>query len=256
MAAPNGARRTRQDHPALPVQMDQIIRAAIDCQKAGAGGLHAHVRDADGAHVLDAGLYMELVTELERQAPDLLVQITTEAVGRYSPLQQRELVQAVRPEFVSIALREMDDGEPESTLRKFYHWAHDEQIAVQHILYTPDEVRSLAAFIQDGVIPGENLEVLFVLGRYTAGQQSSPSDMLPFVENKTQLIDTAQWALCAFGQQETACLVETVRLGGKARIGFENNLLNIDGSVAVDNAARVSELVNSLRQAKLMGTSA
>ncbi len=37
---------------------------------------------------------------------------------------------------------------------------------------------------------------------------------------------------------------------GKARIGFENNRLNADGSLVTDNAERVTELVV---QAKSLG---
>ncbi|WP_419186976.1 3-keto-5-aminohexanoate cleavage protein [Candidatus Halocynthiibacter alkanivorans] len=244
LVAPNGARRTQKDHPALPVHIDEIVRDAIACQRAGAGGMHAHVRDAQGAHVLDAGLYRELLVELARKTPGFVAQITTEAVGRYTPLQQRQLVRDVMPGFVSIALREMVAGEPEQELKRFYNWAHEAGIGVQHILYAPEEVLQLATLVREQVIPETDLEVLFVLGRYTENQQSSVGDLTPFVARRANKLSGAQWAVCAFGQQETVCLAEAIRLGGKARIGFENNLLNQDGSVAVDNAARVRELIS------------
>ena len=85
MVAPNGARRGKADHPALPVTIPEIVACAADCFAAGADGLHAHVRDGAGEHVLDAGLYAELMTELARTVPGMPVQITTEAVGRYTP---------------------------------------------------------------------------------------------------------------------------------------------------------------------------
>ena len=66
MVAPNGARRTTADHPALPVTIPQTVATARACFEAGAGGIHAHVRDAEQAHVLDAGLYSDLVAELAR----------------------------------------------------------------------------------------------------------------------------------------------------------------------------------------------
>lgn len=51
------------------------------------------------------------------------------------------------------------------------------------------------------------------------------------------------WMLCSFGADETASLVEAVRAGGKVRVGFENSLLNADGSRAADNAERVREVL-------------
>lgn len=56
------------------------------------------------------------------------------------------------------------------------------------------------------------------------------------------------WGLCAFGSNETDCLIEAIHRGGKARIGFENSLWNRDGSVAADNAERVRELKGLIRQ--------
>ncbi|MEM8916119.1 MAG: 3-keto-5-aminohexanoate cleavage protein, partial [Pseudomonadota bacterium] len=114
MVAPNGARRTKADHPALPVTIPEIVATAKACFEAGADGLHAHVRDGDQRHVLDAGLYRELLSELSAQVPDLAVQITTEAVGQYSPPEQRAVVREVMPKAVSVALSEMlsDGDEP------------------------------------------------------------------------------------------------------------------------------------------------
>ncbi len=252
MVAPNGARRGKSDHPALPVTIAETVATARDCFDAGAGALHAHVRDADGAHVLDAGLYRELIEEMRNAVPQMAVQITTEAVGRYTPEAQRRLVRDVEPEAVSVALREMlpDDDEADAA-RSFYHWAGEAGIAVQHILYEPAEVAQLFSRVADGVVPASDLQLLFVLGRYTAGQQSDVGDLEPFLRELQAAAYSAgrlEWALCAFGVHETDCLVEAVRRGGKARIGFENSLWNRDGSVAADNADRVRELKEMLNR--------
>lgn len=246
MVAPNGARRGKADHPALPVTIPEIVASASACFAAGAGGIHAHIRDADGEHVLDAGLYAELMAELARVVPGMAVQITTEAVGRYSPAEQRALVTRLRPASVSVALREIT-AEPENQLtRAFFHDCADAGIAVQHILYSAEEVDLLAALVVQGIVPAGALQILHVLGRYTAGQQSAPADLdAPLARQRANGLD-ADWALCAFGPRETACLLATMREGGKARIGFENNLQMADGSMAASNADRVSELVEAL----------
>ncbi|MEM9107549.1 MAG: 3-keto-5-aminohexanoate cleavage protein, partial [Pseudomonadota bacterium] len=205
-----------------------------------------HVRDAEGQHVLDGGLYRELIAHLAETVPDMSVQITTEAVGRYSPQQQREVVRDTMPSAVSVSLREMlpDDSE-EAAARDFYHWADEADIAVQHILYEADEVAAFFARLRQGVIPRRNLQLLFVLGRYAKDQESDIADMEPFLSTlalEECAPDDLQWGLCAFGRLETDCLAEAVRRGGHARIGFENNMWNRDGSIAADNAERVREL--------------
>lgn len=249
MVAPNGARRLRSDHPAIPLTIAETVNTAFECYDAGARAIHAHVRDGDGKHVLDAGMYRELITELASSVPDMLVQITTEAVGVYNSDQQRELVRSVMPKFVSIALKEIIDGTDENTVRKFFAWTKESNISVQHILYTSHELQKFIEFVARGVIPEQQVEALFVLGRYTKGQQSSPQNISPFLDVRDAGLKNLSWSVCAFGKRETDCLAYAASKGGKTRIGFENNLHNRDGDVASSNADRVRELVSTLRAA-------
>lgn len=245
MVAPNGARRTKADHPALPVTIAETVKAARACFEAGAGALHAHVRDEDQRHVLDAGRYRELLEEMALQVPDMDVQVTTEAVGRYLPAEQRALVRDLRPTMVSISLKEMlSDGE-EAEARRFYQWAHASEIAVQHILYAAEEAQRFFNLLDAGVLPDAPPQLLFVLGRYAKDQNSAAEDLDPFLDSLAER-DAASpdvdWAVCAFGAGETRCLEYAANRGGKARVGFENSLWNADGSVAKDNAERVAEV--------------
>ena len=73
MVAPNGARRTRADHPALPITPEEIAATARACQAAGAGAIHAHVRDDAGRHVLDAPLYRRLIGLVGEAAPGMAI---------------------------------------------------------------------------------------------------------------------------------------------------------------------------------------
>lgn len=246
MVAPNGARRTTADHPALPVTIPQIVETARRCFEAGADGIHTHVRDEKQNHVLDGGLYRELIAELARVLPGMQVQITTEAVGLYTPARQRHVVREVMPASVSVALKEMLSDGDAAAARRFYWWMGEAGISVQHIMYRPEEIAELGRLVQAGIVPGEELKLLFVLGRYAAGQESRPEDLNGFVGELEKAAFDADWAVCAFGRGETECLVEAGRRGGKLRVGFENNLWNSDGSIARDNAERVREVARRI----------
>nr|WP_321461189.1 3-keto-5-aminohexanoate cleavage protein [uncultured Cohaesibacter sp.] len=249
MIAPNGARKGKADHPALPVTIEETVATAIACHEAGADGIHAHVRDGEGKHILDAGLYRELLAELKQNIPDFQAQITTEAVGQYSPAEQRALVEAVNPSSVSISVKEMLSEGELPQVNRFYHAQAEKGTAIQHILYSKEEVDILLDLCTRGVIPAQSLQLLFVLGRYSEGQVSSPDDLLAFMPRKEALEQQLQiktdWACCAFGARETECLLMAEKLGGKSRIGFENNMTNLDGSLASDNADRVRDLIRA-----------
>jgi len=246
MVAPNGARRKKTDHPAIPVTIEETVKVARQCYEAGAIGLHAHVRDAQQDHVLDVGLYRELISEMAIAVPDMLVQITTEAVGRYDASHQRRLVSELNPHAVSVGLLEMlSDGDVVAAT-DFYHQAHADNIAVQHIVYNAEQLAQLFDCIVRKIIPETGLQLMFVLGRYTKNQQSSPGDLDPYlVQMKTNGL-TADWAVCAFGQNETDCLVYAHEKGGHLRVGFENSLWNRDGNIATDNSQRVAEVVAAI----------
>lgn len=242
MAAPNGAHKTKTDHPALPMTLDEIVQAAISCHNAGADGLHLHLRDAAGGHILDADLYSQALTALKGAVPDMAVQITTEAVGIYTPKEQRAIVEAVQPDHVSVSLAEMlGDGDRESA-GAFYKTCSQRGIAVQHILYNARDLEILKSMLDQGALVPEGLQLLFVLGRYTKNQQITPSDLTPFT-NWMQINNAhADWAVCAFGLGETDCLKAAIEAGGKVRVGFENSFICSDGSIAKDNAERVLEI--------------
>jgi 3-keto-5-aminohexanoate cleavage enzyme len=244
MVAPNGARLTRADHPALPVTIAETIETARACFDAGAGGIHAHVRDADGRHVLDAGLYRNLLDGLREAVPGMACQITTEAVGRYSPAEQIALVRDVRPQMVSVALRELTSEGWNAEAEAFYQWCAMRGIAVQHILYDPADLDALAAHVTGDRLPARHLQLLFVLGRYAEHQTADPADLDGFIAGLARHGLEADWAVCAFGQTETDILARTLSLGGKVRVGFENNLINRNGTTAASNAERVAEIVS------------
>ncbi|HSV84469.1 MAG TPA: 3-keto-5-aminohexanoate cleavage protein [Ramlibacter sp.] len=237
--APNGARRTHADHPALPITAHQLARDAAACHEAGASVIHLHVRDEQGRHSLDIVRYREAIAAIEAAVGDrLLVQVTTEAIGMYAPADQMQLVRELRPEAASVALRELAAHEADlPAALEFFAWARRERIALQYIVYSAEEARRLASLAQRGLLAHRAPNALFVLGRYAANQQSAPTDLLPFLQEWPA---DWPWSVCAFGAAEAQCMAAAIGLGGHARVGFENNLHRPDGTAATGNADLVA----------------
>ena len=242
--APNGARKTQQDHPQLPISPKELAHTAAACLDAGACMLHLHVRDENLGHSLDAQRYREAILAIRQQVgEEFIIQITTEAVGIYSPEQQIPTVVDVRPEAVSLAIREISpSGADEKISAEFFTFLQREHIAPQYILYDKKDILHFRELLKRGVIPDENISVLLVLGRYAENQQSETEDISPLL---SFLPDVRHWSLCAFGASEAECMRQAMQRGGHCRVGFENNLLLPDGSQAVDNAALVKAVEDS-----------
>ena len=247
MVAPNGARKTKKDHCEIPISPDELAQTAKRCFELGATGIHLHVRDDNQQHSLDAGRYREAIAAVSQGAPDIAIQITTESAGIYDIHTQYQLVETLRPKWISLAIREM--SQDLDTAKRIYDLAHEADIQIQHILFSPNCVAHMLAWIEQGIIKESHSDVLFVLGRYTPNQQSEPTDILPFL----QCIQNLNWAwtVCAFGRKEIACLISALKQGGRARIGFENNLATEDGTLLKDNADSIVRLTTAMKAEQL-----
>ncbi|WP_371168115.1 3-keto-5-aminohexanoate cleavage protein [Aliiroseovarius sp. 2305UL8-7] len=246
MVAPNGARLTKADHPALPITLPEIVTCTRACRDAGADGLHLHLRDTDQSHLLDVGAYREALAEFSVKLPGFPVQITTEAVGQYDPAAQREVALESGASLVSASVRELC-RDPIDATRAFYEECAARGIAIQHILYDASDGELLAEVLPKDVLQSPDLQLIYVLGRYTAGQVSDRHDLDAFLNWATRHEISPDWAICAFGQNETASLVYAAQKGGKCRVGFENSRLHADGRVASDNSERVREVIKAVQ---------
>lgn len=242
--APNGAYKQRTDHAALPMTSAELGQMAKQCLDAGAAMVHMHIRDAQGRHSLDVQGYRDAQQAVKAAVGDeLIIQVTSEAARVYQAPEQIAMVTALKPEAVSVGLREVDQPEiGEAGLSRFFGWLAQERVMTQVIVYDVTDLQRWQALRAQGVIPDAPWSLLFVLGRYSVGQTSEPKDLLPFVLAHT---GTEPWSMCAFGAGEHACATTAVALGGHARVGFENNLLLNNGQIAPDNAALVRQVADS-----------
>lgn len=241
MSAPNGARRTRADHPALPITSEELAENAVALRDAGVSVLHLHVRDDEGKHTLDAGRYREAIAAIrERVGDDLVIQVTTEAVGQYTADEQMAVVRELKPEAVSLALKEIcPTSADEPIAAEFFAWMRRDKIWPQYILYSVADVRRFDEMRRRGVFADDAPFAMFVVGSYAgavAGEVNNLEAMLAGIN-----CDAFPWAVCCFGANEHAVMIAAEARGGHVRIGFENNLLMSNGRMAPDNATLIHE---------------
>lgn len=247
--APNGSTRRGSDHPALPLMPAEQAACARQVASAGASLMHLHVRDERGRHSLDAGRYREVLAAIrEAVGDDLVLQVSSEAGGRYTREQQMQLLRELRPESASVALRELCPGTAEEpAFGELCAELRGLGVLLQHVLYEPAEVLRFEALRARGALGEERPFALFVLGRSQPGREGEPEELLEFLR---QLRKPAfRWAVCCFGRREPIAGLLAARRGGHVRVGFENNLWLADGSLATGNAALLAQLQPGLADA-------
>lgn len=242
--APNGARRGKDAHGAIPLSLEEIVAEAQACHAAGAAILHLHVRDSEGRHSLDPGRYRETAAAVG-EACGIIVQPTTERVGIFSSDDMMAVQRALAPEMITFNLQELLDPEDErqvGRVRDFLGEVAAAGTVPQYIVYNPDQLTTLVRWWEGGWLPQAAPFVLLVLGRYAASA-SRPADVAVFLRH---LPAAWSWGVCAFGPHELACVVQAALSGGHCRVGFENNLSRADGSPLRDNAEQVGRLAGIL----------
>lgn len=239
MSAPNGARRGKADHSGIPLSPRELAENAQAILDSGASILHLHVRDESERHTLDPQRYRAAISAvLEQVGNRLVIQITTEACGIYSAEQQMAVVKDLKPEAVSIALRELiPDPDIVGDASRFFAWLRSNKVMPQYILYSPQEVEWFEGLRRRGIFDEDLPFVLFVLGRYGTTDYGDPADLEAY--RRALGDERIPWAVCCFGPREDEVSLCAATAGGHARVGFENNLLMRDGSEAADNAALV-----------------
>lgn len=249
--APNGARKTKEDLAHIPLWPEELAEEAKNSAAAGAAMIHLHIRDKEQGHSLDVETYKRTTDAIRKAAgDDIIIQATSESCGIYSPELQMKMVRELRPEAVSLAIRELvPTREHEARAGEFFAWVQENNIWPQFILYSPDEVRYFSELCQRAIVPGNNHFILCVLGKKqrvaTADAFARPQDLDPFLPALKEAGAEVTWAICAFGGYENDCVKYAIEKGGHARIGFENNHLLADQSIAPSNAALVSQLVET-----------
>ena len=244
MVAPNGARPMKKDHAAVPITINEIVKTGEACFKAGAEAIHFHTRNNKGEHVLDSGLCKETLSELQKKVPKMHLQITTEAIGKYSPEEMRKLAYDVLPPGISIGIREMIPSRlPKSEDIKIYQKLTEAGTKIQHICYEPEDIDLLSNLLTQCKISKDGVWCMFVIGHYT-GKISNPKKISLFIEKLKVNEFNADWAVCAFAKEEISCLETAIKLGGKIRVGFENSFLLPDGSIAPNNETKVKAANN------------
>ncbi len=248
--APNGGRHSKADHPALPTTAAALAEAALDCCRAGAAMIHLHVRDGAGDHALDADLYRSAIAAVRGAVGDnLVIQITTESLGRYAPAAQMAVVRAVGPPAASLAAREFCfDPAGLEEFAGFVAETTSAGVAVQIIIYDAAELARFEALAQRGLFDLSALSLLFVCGSYRGRAAGFDDVSALFSRSPSSWRDVM---VCAFGKSETAVVAAAARLGADVRVGFENNFHLPDGSLAPTNGALVAAAAQALTGAGL-----
>lgn len=245
-AAICGAETTRQQTPYLPITAEELGAEAARCAEAGATVIHLHVRKPDGAPTQDKALFAQAIAEIRKRC-DIIVQTSTGgAVGMSADERAQPL--ECGPEMASLNAGSLNFGDdvflnPFPMVREFARRMREKGIVPELECYDAGHVEACLQLGKDGHIdlPGHFDFVLGIRGGIGASEEN-----LKFLIGK--LPNGATFNVAGVGRHQLPMAELSLRLGGHARCGLEDNIYLSKGVLAKGSfelVAKVAELAKA-----------
>ena len=245
-AAICGAETTRAMTPHLPISAQELGEEAARCREAGASVIHLHVRKPDGAPTQDRALFAAAIAEI-RERCDVIVQTSTGgAVGMSA--EERAQPLDCGPEMASLNAGSMNFGDdvflnPFPMVREFARRMRERGIVPELECYDAGHVDSCLMLAKEGAI-ALPAHFDFVLG--VRGGMAATEENLKFLIGK--LPAGSSFNVAGIGRHQLGMAELSLRLGGHARCGLEDNIYLSKGVLAKGSyelVAKVAELARA-----------
>ena len=242
-AAICGAEVTKEQNPAVPYTIEEMVREAKSAYEAGAAVVHVHVREDDGTPTQNKERFKVCMDAIRKEIPDvILIPSTGGAVGMTAEerLQPTELF----PEMATLDCGTCNFGDEvfENTMpmmRSFGKRMIDNNIKPEYECFEMGHLDTILRMAAKGEVPGFPMQINFVLG--------VPGCAPATVENLVWLVRNVPagctWTATGIGRNAFTLAAPAIVMGGHVRVGFEDNLYISKGVLAKSNGELVQKVV-------------
>ena len=251
-AAICGAEVTKEQNPAVPYTVEEIVREAKSAVDAGAAIVHLHVREDDGTPTQSRARFQECEEAIYKVCPNaILIPSTGGAVGM-SPEERLQSTDTTPiPEMATLECGTCNFGDEifdntMPTMRAFGKRMIEKGIKPEYECFEMGHLDTILTMAKKGEVPGNPMQFNFVLG--VPGCTPATVDNLCWLVNKIPAGST--WTATGIGRHAFTLAAPAIVMGGNVRVGFEDNLYLERGVLAKSNGELVDKVV---RMAKLLG---
>ena len=247
-AAICGAEVTKEQNPAVPYTVEEIVREAKSAYDAGAAVVHIHVREDDGTPTQSRDRFQVCMDAVREACPDvILIPSTGGAVGMTAEerLQPTELF----PEMATLDCGTCNFGDEvfENTMpmmRAFGKRMLENNIKPEYECFEMGHLDTILRMAAKGEVPGDPMQFNFVLG--VPGCTPATVENLVWLVNRIPAGST--WTATGIGRSAFTLAAPTIVMGGNVRVGFEDNLNISRGVLARSNGELVEKVVRLSRE--------
>ena len=246
-----GAEVTKENNPAVPYTVEEIVREAKSAYDAGAALIHLHVRWDDGTPTQDKGRFQECIDAIRKECPDVIIQPSTGGAVGMTDLERLQSTEVTpTPEMATLDCGTCNFGGDEifvntdNTIANFARIMMERGIKPELEVFDKGMI-DLALRVADrkGLLV-HPLHWDFVLG---VQMNASIRDLVFMAGSIPQ---DSTWTATGIGKEAWNIAAATIAMGGHVRVGFEDNVYLEKGVLAKSNGEMVDKVVSI---AKLLG---
>ncbi len=249
--APCGSFLTKEANPNIPIQPDEIAEEVYRSWNEGASIAHIHARDITGKATTAPEIFREIKHRIREKGCDIIVEFST-SPGREPKANVNDGFNVLEagPEMASVDIGVVVfmQGSEE----RIIPWTRsfDERLT-QTLLkkgVKPEfEIYGLGGITESNYLI-ENTPLTkpywinFVLDMQRTVQNATPFTPKNLVHLVEQLPTDSMFITMGIAATETQAAVQSILLGGHARVGLEDNLYYSRGVLAKSNAELVARI--------------
>jgi 3-keto-5-aminohexanoate cleavage enzyme len=244
-----GAEVTKENNPAVPYTVEEVVREAKSAYDAGAALIHLHVRWDDGTPTQDKGRFQEMVDAIRKECPDVIIQPSTGGAVGMTDLERLQSTEITpTPEMATLDCGTCNFGgddifiNTDNTINNFGDIMQERGIKPECEVFDKGMIDLALKAAKKGHIQYP-IHFDFVLG------VQMTATVRDLVIMATSIPADSTWTATGIGKNAWGIAAATIAMGGHVRVGFEDNVYMSKGVLAKSNGEMVERVV---QMAKLL----
>lgn len=246
-AAICGAEVTKENNPAVPYTIEEMIREAKSAYDAGASIIHLHVREDDGTPTQNRERFQICIDAIKSECKDVIIQPSTGGAVGMTDMERLDSCKVTpTPEFATLDCGSLNFGPDEvfinshNTIMNFAKFMSDNKIKPELEVFDKGMIDIALSIAKKGLLQAP-LHFNFVLGIQMTG---TLRDLVFMVDS---IPSGSTWTASGIGKYTDIITVGAIVMGGHVRVGFEDNVYLRKGVLAKSNGElvkRVAEIAD------------
>ena len=244
-----GAEVTKENNPAVPYTVEEVVREAKSAYDAGAALIHLHVRWDDGTPTQDKGRFQEMVDAIRKECPDVIIQPSTGGAVGMTDLERLQSTEITpTPEMATLDCGTCNFGGDEifintdNTIANFGDIMQERGIKPECEVFDKGMIDLALKAAKKGHIKYP-IHFDFVLG------VQMTATVRDLVIMATSIPADSTWTATGIGKNAWGIAAATIAMAVLIRGGFEDNVFMSKGVLAKSNGEMVERVV---QMAKLL----